>query len=84
MAIYRELGARKEYSTARLREKSVELGFSIHEEDEIEYLLSEGEDATIRSKLTEDELNYVQTDAGDWAMTEMGASTGWDTIEDTV
>jgi hypothetical protein len=42
MAIYRELGARKEYSTARLREKSVELGFSIHEEDKIEYLLLEG------------------------------------------
>jgi hypothetical protein len=83
MDIYGELTARKKYGTATLREKSVELGITIHDEDEIEELLSEGEDATMRSKLTEEELDYGRFPRGDWGIIEAGASTGWDSIEDT-
>jgi hypothetical protein len=85
MTIHGEIVARKKYGTAMLREKSVELGFEdgLHDDNEIEALLAEGEDATIRSKLTEDQLNYGKVARGQWGMGEMDASTGWETIEDT-
>jgi hypothetical protein len=60
MGLHSEIMAQKKYGTATLREKSVDLGFvdGLHDEDEIEAILGEGEEATMRSKLTEDELNY--------------------------
>jgi hypothetical protein len=83
MDILGEVTARKKYGTATLRERSAELGITMHDEDEIEALLAEGEDATMRSKLTEEELDYRKVDTQSWGLEEAEPSTGWDTIEDT-
>jgi hypothetical protein len=82
MGIHSELVARKKYDTATLQEKSVELDITIHDEDEIKALLVEGEDTTMRLKLTDEELDYRKPTGGHWGEAEVGSSTGWDTIKD--
>jgi hypothetical protein len=81
--IHGEISARKQYGTATLRERSVELGITLHGEDEIEQLLAEGEMATMESKLTPEELDYGAPKSQEWGMDEAGPSTGWETTEDT-
>jgi hypothetical protein len=80
--IHGEITARKKYGTATLREKSVELDIALHDEDEIEQLLAEGETATMHSKLTPEELNYGCPLPQQWGLEEAGPSTGWETTED--
>jgi hypothetical protein len=81
--IHSEITARKKYGTATLRKKSVELNITLHDDDEIEQLLAEGETATMDSKLTPEELDYGAPKSQLWGMDEAGPSTGWDTTEDT-
>jgi hypothetical protein len=81
--IHSEITARKEYGTATLREKSVELNITLHDEEEIEQLLAEGETATMESKLTPEERDYGAPRQQMWGVGEAGPSTGWDTTEDT-
>jgi hypothetical protein len=81
--IHGEITARKKYGTVTLREKSVELDIVLHDEEEIEQLLAEGEMATMNSKLTPEELNYGCPSPQQWGMEEAGPSTGWETTEDT-
>jgi hypothetical protein len=81
--IHREISARKKYGTATLREKSAELDIALHDDDEIEQLLGEGETATMESKLTPEELDYGAPRQQLWGLEEAGLSTGWDCTEDT-
>jgi hypothetical protein len=81
--IHSEITARKKYGTATLREKSVELNIALHDKEEIEQLLAEGETATMYSKLTPEELDYGCTSPQKWGLEEAGPSTGWETTEDT-
>jgi hypothetical protein len=81
--IHSEILARKQYGTAMLRERSVELGITLHEEEEIEQLLAEGETATMNAKLTPEQLDYGAPKLQEWGMDEAGPSTGWETTEDT-
>jgi hypothetical protein len=81
--IHSEISARKKYGTATLREKSVELDIALHNEEEIEQLLAEGETATMNSKLTPEELDYGRPTTQQWGLEEAGLSTGWETTKDT-
>jgi hypothetical protein len=81
--IHREITARKRFSVADLREKSAEMDISLHDEDEIEQLLAEGESATMESKLTPEERDYGAPKQQMWGLDEAGPSTGWETTEDT-
>jgi hypothetical protein len=81
--IHGEISARKQYGTVTLHERSVELGITLHDEDEIEQLLAEGETATMDSKLTLEELDYSAPKSQQWGLDEAGPSTGWETTEDT-
>jgi hypothetical protein len=86
MAIHKEITTHKKYGTATLRNRSVELGITIHDNDKIEQLLLEGEDTTLRhgAGLGDNDMDYGQGNTKTWGMEEAGLSTGWDTIEDTV
>jgi hypothetical protein len=81
--IHSEITARKKYGTATLREKSAELDIALHDDEEIEQLLAEGESATMNSKLTPEQLNYGCPTTQQWGLEEAGPSTGWDATEDT-
>jgi hypothetical protein len=81
--IHSEITARKKYGTATLRERSAELDITIHDDEEIEHLLAEGETATMNSKLTPEQLDYGAPTSQQWGLEEAGLSTGWETTEDT-
>jgi hypothetical protein len=81
--IHGEILARKQYGTATLCERSVELGIVLHDKEEIEQLLVEGETATMESKLTPAELDYGAPKSQEWGLDAAGPSTGWETTEDT-
>jgi hypothetical protein len=81
--IHKEITARKRFSVADLREKSADLDIVLHDEDEIEQLLAEGESATMESKLTPEERDYGAPKQRMWGLEEAGPSTGWETTEDT-
>jgi hypothetical protein len=89
--IYGELMARKKYGTAKLAETAAELNITLHDDDEIEMLLDEGERASMPM-----DLDYgagltrtwaMGTDgAADWeveAALGEGTSTGRATVKDT-
>jgi hypothetical protein len=81
--IHSEISARKQYGTVTLRDRSAELGITLHDEDKIEHLLLEGETATMESRLTPEQLDYGAPKSREWGMDEAGPSTGWETTEDT-
>jgi hypothetical protein len=66
--IHSEITARKKYGTATLRERSAELDICMHEEEEIECLLAEGETATMNSKLSPEQLDYGAPASQQWGM----------------
>jgi hypothetical protein len=90
--IFEELTVRKKYRTTLFPEKASELGISIHDEDEIESLLDEGEHTSHPV-----DMDYRQGSTCTWGMDTDGTadwlvkaatgvqtlSTGQDTAKDT-
>jgi hypothetical protein len=74
--IYRELIAQKKYGTALLK-RAPELNITLHNEEEIEALLAEGEHAA------HTDFDYGHKSNRTWGLDEVGPSTGWDTDKDT-